>query len=169
MFLCCKITPSQSKLLQTTPVCAFCFATLFSVGEGGKGEVLTLEHFGCQWYLQNIAEALQCPFCGFLCKSTSTTASSVAKISLCFFLSDPASTHWTEILIPQTVPLAFDEDLQSWRGCAKFIPLIYHIWGYQWCTSYWIQYQRTGQSAVVYFMCEVNIHDQRVTFGLKRH
>lgn len=36
-------------------------------------------NFGCQWNLQNIAEVLQCPFSGFLCKYTSIIASSVAK------------------------------------------------------------------------------------------
>lgn len=135
MFLCCKITPSQSKFLHKTPVHAFCFATLFPGGEGGKGEQLTFEHKAVQLWVSVIPPKYSwgaaAPFFWL-----SVQVHIYNRIICCegfiSFLPLWHSVHslnW-EVLIPQTIPLAFDEDLKSWKDCAKFILLIFHIWRY---------------------------------------
>lgn len=93
--------PQSIKTASNNPCLCFLLCNLVSCGWRWERRTClrTFEHKTatlCQWYLQNIAEVLQCPFSCFLCKHTFIIASSVAKISLCFFLSDTVCTHWMQ-------------------------------------------------------------------------
>lgn len=93
--------PQSIKIPANNPCLCFLLCNLVSCGRRWERRMCLplstkLCNFGCQWYFQNIAEVLKCPFSGFLCKYTSIIASSVAKVSLNFLISDTVFTYWIE-------------------------------------------------------------------------
>lgn len=117
MFLCCEMTPSQPNPPSKNPCLHLVLRDLASCGWGWeRGTCLPLSkemcNCGCQEYHQNIAEVVQCPSTGFPCKHIPVIASLQRFHLFSFFpLWHGMCSLNLEVLIPQTSPLALDEDL----------------------------------------------------------
>lgn len=127
--------PQSIKTCSDNPCLCFLLCNLVFCGWRWEGEVLTFEHKAVQLWVSVIPP--KCSWGAAVPLSCLFVQEQIHNSIICckdftLFLPLWLSVHslnW-EILIPQTILPAFDEDLQSWRGCAKFILLIYHIWRY---------------------------------------